>query len=78
VTAILLTNAITLPSGAFQFAFTNTPGTSFSVLGTTNLSAPFTNWTTLGLATEISSGSYQFTDTQATIKPQRFYRLRSR
>ncbi len=76
VTAILLINAAMLPGGVFQFACTNTPATSFSVFGTTNLSAPFTNWTALGNATEISSGSYQFTDTQTTNCPQRFYRVR--
>jgi N-acetylneuraminic acid mutarotase len=66
-----------LPSGAFQFSFTNTPGLSFSALATTNLSLSLSNWTTLGSVTEISPGQFQFTDTQATNKPQRFYRIQS-
>jgi N-acetylneuraminic acid mutarotase len=74
-TAILLTNAAKLPSGAFQFAFTSTPGASFSVFGTTNLSAPFSDWTALGGVSEILPGQYQFIDSQATNGVQRFYRV---
>ncbi len=77
VAAIILTDAERLPSGAFQFAFTSTPGMSFTVLCTTNLSEPFNGWTALGGVTEISPGQYQFTDPQATNSPQRFYRVRS-
>src|SRR6266446_7391128 len=35
------------------------------------------DWTSLGSATEISPGQFQFTDTQATNFPQRFYQIRS-
>jgi len=45
---IVLTNAVMLASGAFQFAFTNTPGRSFTVFSNTNLSLPMTNWIILG------------------------------
>jgi hypothetical protein len=38
---------------------------------------PLSNWTTLGAATEVSPGQFQFTDPQATNTPQRFYRVRS-
>ena len=75
--AIILTGARVLSGGALQFGFTNTPGVSFSVLATTNLSLPLTNWTMLGGVTEISPGQFQFTDPQATNYPQRFYRVRS-
>jgi hypothetical protein len=75
VTAITMINAAKLPSGAFQFAFTNTPGASFSVFGTTNLSAPFSDWTALGGVSEILPGQYQFIDSQATNGVQRFYRV---
>lgn len=77
VTPILLTSATTLSSGAFQFAFTNTPGASFSVFGTADVGVPVSSWTALGGVTEISPGQFQFTDTQATNNPQRFYRVRS-
>ena len=76
-TAIVLNNTAKLSSGAFQIGFSNAPGANFTALATTNLSLPFSNWTTLGSVTQISSGQYQFTDSQATNKPQRFYRVRS-
>jgi len=75
--AILLTNAKKLPNGAFQFGFTNTPGAVFSALAATNVALPLSNWTALTGVTEISSGQFQFTDTQATNYPHRFYRGRS-
>jgi hypothetical protein len=64
-------------NGAFQFAFVNSPGASFSVLATTNLALPLTNWVLLGPATEIAPGSYQFIDFQATNSPRKFYNVRS-
>jgi hypothetical protein len=76
-TRILLTNPIVLPDRTFQFGFTNTPGAVFTALATTNLTSPSANWTTLGSATEISDGLFQFTDLQATNYPRRSYRIRS-
>lgn len=66
-----------LSNGTFQIAFTNTPGTGFTVLTATNAGLPLSKWTILGAATETSSGNYQFADTQATNNPRRFYRIRS-
>jgi len=77
VEPIRLTSVALLPGGAFQFAFTNTPGLGFSVFGTTNVALPFTNWTPLGSATEISAGQFQFVDPQAASNSERFYRVRS-
>jgi hypothetical protein len=65
-----------LSNGNFQIRFVNTPGVSFTVLATTNLSVPLTNWTVLGTATEIPLGQFQFIDTSAT-GPRRFYEVRS-
>jgi hypothetical protein len=76
-TAIVLNNVAKLSSGAFQIGFSNAPGANFTALATTNLSLPASNWTILGSIPEISSGQYQFTDSQATNKPQRFYRVSS-
>lgn len=76
-TAIVLNNLAKLSSGGAQITFTNAPGANFTALATTNLSLPLSNWTTLGSVTQISSGQYQFTDTQATNTVQRFYRVRS-
>jgi hypothetical protein len=71
-----LTGAQKSPNGPFQFSFTNTPGVSFTVLTSTNIALPFTNWTVLGAPTEISPGQFQFTDLQATNKPSSFYGVR--
>jgi hypothetical protein len=76
-TGSILTNAKKLPNGASQFGFTNTPGAVFTALAATNVALPLSNWTALTGVTEISSGQFQFTDTQATNYPHRFYRGRS-
>jgi hypothetical protein len=73
----LLTKAVMLPAGTCQFTFTNVPALSFTVVATTNPALPLSNWTTLGIATELSPGQYQFTDLQASNSPRRFYRVRS-
>ena len=66
----------TLGNGSFQLNFTNTPGTTYTILASTNLSLSISNWTNVGTTTETSSGQFQFTDTQAAGKPARFYRVR--
>ena len=74
---ILLTGPALLASGAFQFTFTNWPRLTFTAFGTTNLTLAFSNWTSLGAVTEVSSGQFQFTDLQATNIQPRFYRVSS-
>jgi hypothetical protein len=76
-TNINLTTASVLPGGSFQFAFTNIPGASFTVLTTTNLALPLASWTVLGAVTEVTPGKFQFSDPQATNNPQRYYRVKS-
>src|SRR5262249_4795677 len=51
-----------LPSGTFQLSFRNTPGLSFTVLTTADITVPLTQWTSAGNAAEISPGHYQFID----------------
>lgn len=65
-------------SPAATFTFTNTPGLTFSVLATNNVSAPKANWPVIGTATEspASSGNYQFTDPNGATNSARFYLLR--
>jgi PKD repeat protein len=77
VPIITILNPIRLAGGAFQFSFTNTPGAGSTVFTTTNLGLSFANWTTLGSATEVSPGQFQFTDPLATNNSKRFYRVRS-
>ena len=64
-------------SGGFQFTFTSTPGGTNLVLSTRNVSVPLINWASLGAATEISPGHFQFTDPQATNGGRRFFSIRS-
>jgi hypothetical protein len=66
-------------NGAFQFAFTNTStnGNTVTILATTNLLLPLTNWKVIGTVTGSPPGQFQFTDPQATNLSLRFYRVRS-
>ena len=73
----VITSASKVPGGAFQFAFNYTPGVACTTLATTNPAQPLANWSVLGGATEVSAGEFQFTDSQATNCPRRFYRFRS-
>ncbi len=65
-------------SAAVQFSFTNTPGLTFSVLGTNNLAVPTINWPVVGAAVEspAGSGQYQFTDPNPATNANTFYILR--
>jgi hypothetical protein len=54
---------------------TNTSENTVTVLTTTNLLLPLTNWTVLGIVTDSPPGQFQFTDPQATNRPMRFYRI---
>jgi hypothetical protein len=56
---------------------TNTSENTVTVLTTTNLLLPLTNWTVLGTVTDSPPGHFQFSDPQATNRPMRFYRVRS-
>jgi hypothetical protein len=56
---------------------TNTSENTVTILTTTNLLLPLTNWTVLGTLTDSPPGHFQFTDPQATNRPLRFYRVRS-
>ena len=76
-TPMLLVGSQKLPNGPFQFSFTNTPGASFTVLTSTNIALPSSNWSVLGAPNEISPGYFQFADPQATNRPISFYRVRS-
>ena len=66
-----------LAGGTFQITFTNVPNTGFTVLISTNLSLPSTNWMVLGAAIEGLPGQFFFNDSQAAANKLRFYRVRS-
>jgi hypothetical protein len=74
---VTLVNPVKLPGGAFQFAFAGAANGTNTVLATTNLALPLTNWTVLGVAPEFSSGLFVFSDSQGANSPSRLYRVRS-
>jgi len=76
-TPVALTNPAWIGNGTFQFGFTNIPGATFTALASTNVALPLSNWTSLGIVTQFSSGQYQFTDFRTTNNPRRFYRISS-
>jgi hypothetical protein len=57
-------------------SFTNTPGTSFSVLGTNNLTAPITSWPVVGHTTETPVGSGNYSITIQATNTGNFYIMR--
>lgn len=74
-----LTDAAIAADGTFSFTFTNTPGNTFSVLASTNISLPLTSWSVVGSVTDApaTSGMYKFVDTGAgTNSDQRHYTVR--
>ncbi|HLX71639.1 MAG TPA: NF038122 family metalloprotease [Verrucomicrobiae bacterium] len=65
-----------LSNGSFQIGFVGTPGTMFTVLASTNLTLPTSNWAIVGTATEGAPGQFQFIDSSPAAS-QRFYQVRS-
>ena len=63
------------PSGGFNLSFVGTPGYSYVLEVTSDLSSP-TNWLPVATNKLGVDGVWQFSDTQATNFQQRFYRIR--
>jgi hypothetical protein len=74
--APLLVRSKQLGAGTFQFSFADIPGASFSVLTSTNLDLPMSQWKNLTGVIEIAPGQYQFTDASATNGVTQYYRVR--
>jgi hypothetical protein len=70
---ILLTAPTWLGNAQFGFTLNGSPGTSYTVLATTNVTLPLSNWFTV-LVTNLPGNSAFIQDNQATNK-QRFYRV---
>jgi hypothetical protein len=62
--------------GQFRIQFAGNTGAGYTVLTATNLGLPFSEWTVLGAATQISNGLFQFIEPQPASPPVRFYRVR--
>lgn len=52
-------------------------GATFTVLSTSDLTQPLSNWTVVGWMTEISTGQYQFDDPVIATNPCCFYSIQS-
>lgn len=74
----LLITAFGFPTpGQFQIQFLGTAGGNYSILSSTNLSLPLTNWTYVGPAAPVSSNLFQFTDSSAPGNSSvQYYRVR--
>jgi len=68
---------VIMTSDGPQLTVTNTPGVTFTVLGTTDLTLPLSNWDVLGQMTEIAPGQFQWTDQDYANYDFRFYCLQS-
>jgi hypothetical protein len=67
-----------LGDGTFVLGFTNISGAPFTVLSSTDVLAPVSQWAVLGQASEVLPGQFQYTDAQALNRDAvRFYLLRS-
>ena len=67
---------VVLGTAGLQFSFTNTPGLSFTTLGTTNVALPLSQWQNLGHPVEGPAGHFQFIDAQALTNSPLFYIIR--
>jgi DNA-binding beta-propeller fold protein YncE len=72
-----LTSVQMLGGGVLQFAFTNNPNAVFTVLSTTDVSLPLSEWTAVGSPAYAGSNVFQFTSQPTTNDQQRFYTVRS-
>jgi hypothetical protein len=70
-------SGVQVVGSVFQFSFTNTNATAFTVLATSDVASPVANWEVLGAPVPMGGGVYQFSDPGATKLVQRFYQLRS-
>lgn len=75
VVAPKLTIAQPVVNQPLRLAFTNAPDLPFTIVATSNVNSPLTNWAVLGSPTQTSSGFYEFTD--IANSPSRVYEVRS-
>jgi hypothetical protein len=75
--APVLTHVTTLTGGHFSFSFTSNPTASFTVLTTTNLALPVSQWSVAGPATNLGGGAFGYTASLPANGSQQFFRVRS-
>ncbi len=72
-----LTSLAKLANGNFRFRFDSTIGSNYSVLATTNVALPLTNWDVLGTPSLFSPGVFEFADPAAANYRNRYYILKA-
>jgi hypothetical protein len=55
----------------------NVPGISFTAFGSTDITLPFSAWSSLGSITDNPPGTFQFFDPGTATNQLRFYQVRS-
>lgn len=75
-TAPSLTNALILSNGSLQFQFTSSAGVTFTVLSSTNLSLPLSQWNVAGSVSSPTT-QYQFTTPTLSGNAKVFYAVRA-
>jgi len=65
--------APTLVEGLMEVSFTNHPGATFSVLMTTNVTLPLSEWTWVFNAEEVRAGRFRFQDTNTPVGSACYY-----
>jgi sugar lactone lactonase YvrE len=73
----VLTGVRMIANGVLQFAFTNYPNATFTVLSSTNLSLPLSEWTMVTNLLPNINGLFQFTSPPTTNDAQLFYVVHS-
>jgi Concanavalin A-like lectin/glucanases superfamily/Immunoglobulin I-set domain len=64
-----------LSDGNVQFSGTGPANTGYSILATTNIALPLSQWTVLTSGNFDGAGQFTFTDLNATNNPTQFYRI---
>ena len=63
-------------AGQFWLQLNGYTNLSYSVVGSTSVDLPLTNWFLVGTASLVTNNVFRCLDSQATNDPQRFYRVR--
>ncbi|MGO8701103.1 MAG: hemoblobin-interacting domain-containing protein [Limisphaerales bacterium] len=68
-----IVDSVSLNGRDLSFTLTSTPSLTLTVLSTTNVALPLSQWRTVGNATEGPAGHYQFTDPSPATNAALFY-----
>jgi len=72
---IQLTGILSSAGGNMVLSAAGTPGMTLTVICSTNLALPLSNWAVVGTTTEATPGEYRFTDPQPATNPVCYFRV---